>query len=64
MNEQEFNRLMKMNKKDLVLEIWRLQKHVEQLKKQNTDMGWRLNPDRTGGQFSDWEMNRRGDEWS
>lgn len=64
MTEQEFERLMKMPKQDLVKEIWRLQKHVDRLEKQNSDMGWRLSPDRMGGQFSDWETNRRGDEWS
>jgi hypothetical protein len=64
MTEQEFERLMKMNKRDLVKEIWRLQKRVTQLEEHNTEMGWRLNPDRMGGQFSDWETNRRGDEWS
>jgi hypothetical protein len=64
MTEQEFERLMKMPKQDLVMEIWRLQNLVNSLEKQNSDMGWRLNPDRMGGQFSDWETNRRGDEWS
>jgi hypothetical protein len=64
MTEQEFERLMKMDKRDLVKEIWRLQKRVAQLEKQNTEMGWRLNPDRMGGQFTEWEINRRGDEWS
>lgn len=37
---------------------------IERLRKSNSDMGWRLNPDRMGGSFSDWETNRRGDEWS
>jgi hypothetical protein len=37
---------------------------IENLRKQNSDMGWRLNPDRSGGQFSDWEINRRGDEFA
>lgn len=37
---------------------------IENLRKQNSDMGWRLNPDRSGGSFSEWETNRRGDEWS
>ncbi len=30
---------------------------------QNED-SWRRNPDRMGGQFSCWEKNRRGDEFS
>jgi hypothetical protein len=37
---------------------------IENLRKQTSDMGWRENPDRSGGQFSDWEMNRRGDEFA
>lgn len=37
---------------------------IDRLRKANSDMGWRLNPDRMGGQFSEWETNRRGDEWS
>jgi hypothetical protein len=53
---------MKMKKQDLVLEIWRLQKRVAHLEHQNSDMGWRLNPDRMGGQFTQEEINR-GNEW-
>lgn len=37
---------------------------IDRLRKDNIDMGWRLNPDRSGGAFSEWETNRRGDEWS
>ena len=60
MTEQEFNKLMKTSKRDLVKEIWRLQNCVAKLEKQNSDMGWRLNPDRMGGQFSEEEKNRSG----
>ena len=35
---------------------------IKRLKNQNTEMGWRLNPDRMGGQFTQEEINR-GDEW-
>ena len=62
MTEQEFNKLMKTSKRDLVMEIWRLQNRVAKLEEHNTDMGWRLNPDRMGGQFTQEEINRR-DEW-
>ena len=62
MTEQEFDRLMELSTEELVLEIWRLQKRVAQLEEHNTDMGWRLNPDRMGGQFTQEEINRR-DEW-
>ena len=62
MTEQEFDKLMKTSKRELVMEIWRLQNRVTKLEEHNTDMGWRLNPDRMGGQFTQEEINR-GDEW-
>ena len=62
MTEQEFDKLMKTSKRELVMEIWRLQNRVAKLEERNTDMGWRLNPDRMGGQFTQEEINR-GDEW-
>ena len=62
MTEQEFDKLMKMSKKDLVMLIWKLSDEVKQLREHNTEMGWRLNPDRMGGQFTQEEINRR-DEW-
>ena len=62
MTEQEFNKLMKKTKRDLINEIWRLQKRVSRLEEVNSDMGWRLSPDRMGGQFTQEEINRR-DEW-
>ena len=62
MTEQEFERLMKMSKRDLVMEIWQLQNRVAKLEERNTEMGWRLNPDRMGGQFTQEEINRK-DEW-
>ena len=62
MTEQEFNKLMKTSKRELVIEIWRLRNLVAKLEEHNTDMGWRLNPDRMGGQFTQEEINRR-DEW-
>lgn len=62
MTEQEFNKLMKTSKRDLVIEIWRLRNLVAKLEEHNTEMSWRLNPDRMGGQFTQEEINR-GDEW-
>jgi hypothetical protein len=62
MIEQEFDKLMKMSKKDLVMLIWKLSDEVKQLREHNTEMGWQLNPDRMGGQFTQEEINRR-DEW-
>jgi hypothetical protein len=35
---------------------------IERLRKANSDMGWQLNPDRSGGQFTQEEINR-GDRW-
>lgn len=60
MTEQEFERLMKMNKRDLVMLIWELSDEVKQLRDHNSEMGWRLNPDRMGGQFTDEEKGRDG----
>lgn len=33
---------------------------IERLRDANSDMGWRLNPDRMGGQFTEEEKNRSG----
>lgn len=33
---------------------------IERLRKINSDMGWQLNPDRMGGQFTQEELNRDG----
>lgn len=33
---------------------------IERLREVNSDMGWRLNPDRMGGQFTEEEKNRSG----
>jgi len=33
---------------------------IDRLRNVNSDMGWRLNPDRMGGQFSEEEKNRSG----
>ena len=62
MTEQEFDALMKMDKKDLILLIWKLSDEVKELREHNIEMGWRLNPDRMGGQFTEDEKNWDG--WS
>jgi len=41
-----------------------MEAEIEKLRKVNSDMGWQINPDRMGGQFTEWETTRRGDEWS
>jgi hypothetical protein len=33
---------------------------IERLRKANSDMGWQLNPDRSGGQFTEEEKSRSG----
>jgi hypothetical protein len=60
MTFDEFEKLMKLEKRELVIKIWELQNRVAELEKQNSDMGWRLNPDRMGGQFTEEERNRTG----
>lgn len=64
MTREDYDELMKLEKRDLIIKIWQLEGRVEKLEKQNSDMGWQLSPDRMGGSFSEWETNRRGDEWS
>jgi hypothetical protein len=60
MTETQFDTLMKMDKKDLILLIWKLSDEVKELREHNTEMGWRLNPDRMGGQFTEEEKNWDG----
>ena len=60
MTQEEFDQLMTLEKRDLIIEIWKLRDRIAQLEKQNTEMGWRLNPDRMGGQFTEEEKNRTG----
>lgn len=45
-------------------EILLLKAEIRNLKAKLTEQSWKLNPDRSGGQFSAWEKNRRGDEFS
>lgn len=53
-----------MTREQLIGEIMYLRSKVAQLEDTVSDMGWRLNPDRMGGQFTDEEIARaeRG-EW-
>ena len=60
MTFDEFEKLMKLEKRELVIKIWKLRDRVSKLEEQNIDMGWRLNPDRMGGQFTEEEKNRTG----
>jgi hypothetical protein len=60
MTQEEFDKLMTLEKRDLIIEIWKLQGRVAKLEERNTEMGWSLNPDRMGGQFTEEEKNRTG----
>jgi hypothetical protein len=45
---------------ELVEEVCRLRFRVAELEKDNSDMGWQLNPDRMGGSFSQDEIDNTG----
>jgi hypothetical protein len=62
MTKDEFNQLSKLEKQELITIVRDLCRHIEKLEASNSEMGWRLNPDRMGGQFTDAEINRRN-EW-
>jgi hypothetical protein len=59
MTKEEFDELTKLEKQDLILHILALQDRVTKLEEHNTEMGWRLNPDRMGGQFSYEEKKKK-----
>ena len=63
MNKEQFDQLMTLEKRDLIIKIWNLRNRVAELEKQNTDMSWRDNPDRMGGQFTREETERNWDGW-
>ena len=46
---------------ELYILLNRASMEIERLRKANIDMGWELNPDRSGGQFDYWEQKK--DEW-
>jgi hypothetical protein len=60
----KMNDLNDMTREQLIGQIMYLRKKVDRLEYSLNEMSWRLNPDRMGGQFSEWETNCRGDEWS
>lgn len=35
---------------------------IQNLERRNTELGWIVNPDRMGGQFTDEELNRNSEE--
>ena len=59
--------LENMTREQLIGQIMYLRSKCERLEEKVRTLGkyeWESNPDRMGGQFTDWEINRRGDEWS
>jgi hypothetical protein len=55
--------ITKMTRKELIIMVMNLQDENERLRKANYEMGWRLNPDRMGGQFTREETERNWDGW-
>lgn len=49
-----------LTQKELYLLLSRAVGEIDRLRRVNSDMGWRLNPDRMGGQFTEEEKNRSG----
>ena len=49
-----------MTREELIGQIMYLRKKVERLEDSLSEMSWRLNPDRMGGQFTEEEKNRTG----
>lgn len=52
-----------MGRTELHLLLSRAVDEIERLRKANSDMGWQLNPDRMGGQFTREETERNWDGW-
>ena len=54
-----------MTREQLIGQIMYLRSKVSRLEAAVVDMGWQLNPDRMGGQFTDEEIARaeRGGDW-
>lgn len=55
--------LTKMTRNQLMALVMNLQDENERLRKANYEMGWQLNPDRMGGQFTREETERNWDGW-
>jgi hypothetical protein len=55
--------LTKMTRNQLIVLVIDLQDEIKRLRKANTHMGWQLNPDRMGGQFTREETERNWDGW-
>lgn len=60
MTEKEFDDLTDMSREQLLGHIIYLRKRISQLEDQVTNMGWKLNPDRMGGQYTKEEKDDMG----
>jgi hypothetical protein len=49
-----------MSGTELYLLLSRAVEEIDRLRKRNVELGWAENPDRSGGQFTDEELNRSG----
>lgn len=49
-----------MSGDELLMMLFRSAEEIKRLRDSNSDMGWRLNPDRMGGQFTQEELTRDG----
>lgn len=56
--------LESMSNEELIAYVKQLRKQIFVLETENSELSWKINPDRMGGQFTASELNRRGDEWS
>jgi hypothetical protein len=55
--------MTEMTREQLIVKMMELAEENERLRKVNFDMGWELNPDRMGGQFTREEIERNWDGW-
>ena len=56
-----------MSREELIGQIMYLRGKCDRLEERIRVLSkyeWSNNPDRMGGQFTEWEINRRGDEFS
>jgi len=59
-NVDEVEEILDEDPKKIYIMLSQAADEIERLRKLNSDMGWQLNPDRMGGQFTEEEKNRNG----
>lgn len=59
-NVDEVEEIFDEDPKKIYIMLIQAADEIERLRKLNSDMGWQLNPDRMGGQFTEEEKNRNG----